>query len=289
MSKLNYLKHLLWVVCALPLLVMAQANAPVGLVVDLKGPVTATDQGKNVRIEVMGYLRPQMEIDVGAGGMLAVTLYANSSESRFNGPAKLKVLADRVQVLQGAAAQQRSLNEAPVSAAKRVVSTRLTQAAVMMRSVKPASEGPALVPVSGSRIMILNPVFSWPVPDTAAGPSRFELRRASGELLYQGTANGGTLQLPAANTLEWGQSYRWRVQSETSPSARVEGRFEVITREKLMELAERRPPNDGPFADWVLFAAMLDDLSLTAEATEVWKWLAVQRPDDENLKRLANR
>jgi hypothetical protein len=288
MKRFLILNCLSAVLCALPVYVLAQAIAPVGMVVDLRGPVSATDQGKSARLEVMSYLRPQMEIELGAGAMMAVTWYANSSENRFSGPARLKVLPDKIQVLQGASGEERSLGEARVSAAKRVASTRLAQAAIMMRGMNPGTDAAALVPARGSRTMILNPVFRWPV-QAAGAPLRFELRRASGELLYQAAASGDTLQLPAGNALDWGQRYRWNVRAERASSGPVEGEFEVITREQLLDLAARRPPNDGPFSDWVLFAAALDDLALYADAKEVWQWLAAQRPDDENLKRLANR
>lgn len=287
MKRLLFVNCLAVVLSILPVAVLAQAAAPVGMVVDLQGSVKATEQGKSARIEVMSYLRPQMEIEVGAGAMLVVTWYANSSESRFKGPARLKVLADKIQVLQGESGQERVLGETRVSAAKRVASTRLAQAAITMRSVSPGTHAAAIVPAKGSRVMVLNPVFRWPAP-AAAGPVRFELRRASGELLYQAAASGDSLQLPAASALEWGQRYRWSARSDSASPGTAEGEFEVITYEQLVDLAARRPPNDAPFSDWLLFAAAMDDLALYNDSKEVWQWLALQRPDDENLKRLAN-
>jgi len=287
MKRLLFVNCLAVVLCVLPVTLLGQTVAPVGMVVDLQGPVSATDQGKSARIEVMSYLRPQMEIQLGAGAKIAVTLYVNSSENRYDGPARLRVLADKILVLQGESGQERALGEARVSAAKRVASTRLAQAAIMMRSVRTGQDAVAVVPARGSRIMVLNPVFRWPA-QAAGSKLHFELRRAGGELVYQAAASGEALQLPAANALQWGQRYRWSVRAEPASAVPAEGEFEVITREQLMDLAARRPPNDAPFSDWVLFAAALDDLALYADSKEVWQWLSIQRPDDENLKRLAN-
>lgn len=115
----------------------AAAQEPLGMVLDVQGAVASTEAGKPGKVEMLSYLRPGMDLDLPAGAALTVTWYATSKELRFAGPAKLKVLKDRVQVVQGAGAAERSLGEEKVAATK---SKRLAQATIAMRSVSAARQ-----------------------------------------------------------------------------------------------------------------------------------------------------
>jgi hypothetical protein len=271
---------------AFPGQVLAQSpgGEPAGLVVDLQGKANVIEQGRTTRLEMLSYIRPQMEIEIGPGATLAVTWYANSSEQRFKGPARLKVLPDRIQVAQGAPGQERALGEDKVSAAKRGVSTRLAQAALTMRSIHPAAD---ISPAKGSRVMTLRPQFRW-TSDSGSDSSRFTLRGALGEPIVQMTVKGDSLRLSDSIVLEWGKRYRWTVQ-DARGGPMVEGDFEVITREQVAQLGKLRPAAKASFSDRVLYAAALDDLGLKADSRELWRKLAAERPDDAALKRFAER
>jgi hypothetical protein len=130
----------------------AQPAEPLGMVLDVQGAVTATEGGKASRVEMLSYLRPGMDLEVAAGASLAATWYAGSKELRFAGPARLKVLRDRVQVVQGGGASERSLGEEKVAASK---SPRLAQATIMMRSFSHAAPPPA--PGGAERVEKLRP------------------------------------------------------------------------------------------------------------------------------------
>ena len=265
-------------------LAQSPGGEPAGLVVDLQGKANVIEQGRTTRLEMLSYIRPQTEIEIGPGAALAVTWYADSSEHRFKGPARLKVSRDRIQVVQGAPGQERALGEEKVSAAKRGVSTRLAQAALTMRSIRAAAD---ITPVGGSRVMTLRPQFRW-TSDHRSDSYRFTLRDALGEPLVQMTVNGESLKLSDSIVLEWGKRYRWTVQDARGGSV-VEGDFEVITREQVAQLGKLRPGAKASFSDRVLYAAALDDLALKAEARELWRKLAAERPDDAVLRRFAER
>ncbi|HYD57229.1 MAG TPA: hypothetical protein VEB41_10020 [Burkholderiales bacterium] len=123
----------------------ATAQEPLGMVLDVQGAVSAPEAGKAAKVEMLSYLRPNMTLELSAGSALTVTWYADSRELRFAGPARLRVLKDRIQVVQGSGAAERALGEEKVAATK---SPRLAQATITMRSmsVPPppgATSGPA--------------------------------------------------------------------------------------------------------------------------------------------------
>lgn len=139
----------------------AQAKAePLGMVLDVQGTVAALEAGKSSRIEMLSYLRPGMELDLGAGAQLTVTWYADSKELRFSGPSKLRVARERIQVVQGAGANERSLGEEKVAPGKGGMPGRLAQATIMMRSMKPAGgneAAPELTRAEQDRLAKLKP------------------------------------------------------------------------------------------------------------------------------------
>jgi len=257
---------------------------PVGMVIDVQGGATAIESGRSTRLEMLSYLRPQAEIELAVGASLAVTWYANSNEYRFKGPARLKVLPDKIEVLKGGKAQARALGEDKVAAAKQDVSGRIAQATMTMRAVRPAQD-PAIVN-PGSRVMTLAPRFAW-TSAKGGGAYRFTLQKAAGETIVQQRVKGTSLRLAADKRLEWGGRYRWSVQAERAGSAPAEADFEVITRAQSARLQKLRPKTEQAFSDWVLYALALESLDLSTEAKPVWKKLAADRPDDPTLQAFA--
>ena len=110
----------------------AAAADPLGMVIDVQGNATL---GKN-RVEMLSYLNAGNEIQIASGGSMTVTWYAGSKELKFAGPARLKVEPGGIKVLQGGAAQERSVAEEKVAATK-TLPKRLGQAAINMRGMKP--------------------------------------------------------------------------------------------------------------------------------------------------------
>jgi hypothetical protein len=108
------------------------AAEPLGMVIDVQGNATL---GKS-RLEMLSYLNAGNEIQLPAGASMTVTWYAGSKEIKFAGPARLKVEAGGIKVVQGGAAQERTVADEKV-AATRKLPPRLGQAAINMRGLKP--------------------------------------------------------------------------------------------------------------------------------------------------------
>lgn len=111
---------------------LALAAEPLGMVIDVQGNATL---GKN-RLEMLSYLNAGNEIQISPGASLTVTWYSGSKELKFSGPARLKVEPGGIKVLQGGAAQERSVSETKIDATRKPP-TRLGQAAINMRGMKP--------------------------------------------------------------------------------------------------------------------------------------------------------
>ena len=88
-----------------------------------------------VSIHAYAYLADQYAL-LSSGASMTVTWYAGSKELKFAGPARLKVEAGGIKVVQGGAAQERAVTEEKVAATKKLP-PRLGQAAINMRSLKP--------------------------------------------------------------------------------------------------------------------------------------------------------
>ena len=114
----------------------AQMREPLGMVIDVQGKGTINDSGKSAPLEMLSYLRPNSEVQLSPGASVTVTWYAGSKELKYAGPARLKVESGGIKVVQGGAAQERAVTDEKVAATKKLPS-RLGQAAVNMRSLKP--------------------------------------------------------------------------------------------------------------------------------------------------------
>jgi hypothetical protein len=117
-------------------LAQAQVTEPLGMVIEVQGSATLGNAGKSSKLEMLSYLRAQNELQLSPGAQVTVTWYAGSKEMKFSGPARLKVEAGGIKVVQGGAAQERTLTDEKVAATKKLPS-RLGQAAINMRGLKP--------------------------------------------------------------------------------------------------------------------------------------------------------
>jgi hypothetical protein len=112
------------------------AAEPLGMVIDVQGDARVSGGGKTSRLEMLSYLEPQSEIQLGANTAVTVTWYAGAKELKFSGPAKLKVEQAGIKVVQGKAGQERAVAEEKIDATRKPP-TRLGQAAIAMRGMKP--------------------------------------------------------------------------------------------------------------------------------------------------------
>lgn len=111
---------------------LALAADPLGMVIDVQGNATMAKKP----LEMLSYLNAGSEIQLASGASMTVTWYAGSKELKFSGPARLRVEPGGIKVMQGGAAQERTVTDEKVAATKKLPS-RLGQAAVNMRSLRP--------------------------------------------------------------------------------------------------------------------------------------------------------
>lgn len=134
MERSLIVKNLL-VVLALTASALAVAAEPLGMVIDVQGKATL---GK-APLETLSYLNAGNEIQLAPGAAMTATWYAGSKELKFAGPARLRVEPGGIKVVQGSAAQERSVAEEKLAATRKLPS-RLGQAAVSMRGMKPMTQ-----------------------------------------------------------------------------------------------------------------------------------------------------
>jgi len=259
----------------------AQAQEPLGMVLDVQGSVSAADAGKASRVEMLSYLKPGMELDLAPGSSLTVTWYASSKEMKFSGPAKLKVAKEGIQ---GARANERSLGEEKVALGKNGMSGRLAQATIMMRSLGRAPEE-ALSPPKGAKLASLTPHLAWKGADDRN--YRVVIEDLKGGTVLETVVRGNAADVPPQK-LAYGGAYRWRAQFEPGATT-AEGEFSLIGRAEAERLAKLKPGDNASFSDWVIYAMALEDVSATSEARPIWKKLAAERPEEPKLRQYADR
>jgi len=115
---------------------LALAAEPLGMVIDVQGNATLNDGGKTARLDMLSYLNAQAEIQLSPGASMTATWYAGAKELKFAGPARLKVEPGGIRVVQGGAAQERKVSDEKIDATRKPP-TRLGQAAIAMRGMKP--------------------------------------------------------------------------------------------------------------------------------------------------------
>jgi len=125
------MKKILLALTLMALSLTASAE-PLGMVIDVQGNAML---GKG-RLEMLSYLNAGNDIELSPGASMTVTWYAGSKELKFSGPARLKVEAGGVKVVQGGKAQERTVTDEKVAATKKLPA-RLGQAAINMRGIKP--------------------------------------------------------------------------------------------------------------------------------------------------------
>lgn len=262
----------------------AKAQSELGMVLDVQGTVTAADAGKSAKVEMLTYLKPNMDLELPAGSSLTVTWYATSKEMKFGGPAKLKVTREKIQVVQGSGANERSLAEDRLASGRKGMPGRLAQATIMMRSVKaPAQE--SISPPKGAKVSSVTPRISWKGADDRS--YRLVVLDGRGKTVMEQVVKGNAAEVPA-HKLAWGEGYKWRASFEPG-AVTAEGDFSVIERGDAERLAKIRPAANATFSDWVLYAMALEDLQLAGEARPIWKKLAAERPEQPKLKQFAER
>ncbi len=259
--------------------------APVAMVTDMHGASAMTQKDK-AKLTLMAYIEPGTEIQVEPGAKLTLTYFARAQEQTFSGPAKIRVQADKVEVLQGASGSSRKLDPDNVSAAKQfepAARDRMTAGAFVMRSASPRL---ALVGPVETRLSMAVPEFSWSASKDVS-EFKLTLMDGQGKVLREASVSGDSWK--PAEALQYGRDYQWKVETAggSAQSESAQAGFSLIGEASAKRLAKHRPGKDASFSERLLFAAQLDNAGLKYEAMQQWRLLAAERPEDAVLQKLA--
>lgn len=259
------------------------AHGQGALVTDVAGAVQI-DKGQQVALlaEVAVGTRIRLEAD----GRATLLFLGTGEEYVLRGPGRYEVRAAGVQAREGAAPQRRGLPVGPL-AAPRLKSSGVAQATLVMRSLPTQPQADALEP-KDTWILDPQPQFRWTSVAGAAG-YRLTLRDANGDAVFSGETADTTLRLPADVALEGGAAYSWSI--EALPAERrarpATANFQLMEVERRAALDALRPRAGAEFAARVTFALMLEKSGATQAASQLWRELAAERPDERALARRA--
>jgi hypothetical protein len=284
----TYFKSFLVAVClwgAACCQALAAESNVAGMVLDLQGPAQVAENGTTGKLQLLANLMPQTRITLPAGSKASVTIYATRSVYRLEGPSVVEATKDGLTVVQGKAPEVKSMGEKLVIAAQ---TNNLIPGAYRMRSLRIAPRVILTSPESGTVLLDTRPNFTWEAAEPAA--YTVSLQAESGGLSYNATVNGNSWALPAGVQLEYGKTYDWKV-SYVSPTNgethATTGKFSLATKEETEQFTALKPSEADPIEDWVFYAVMLQQRQIRAEARNVWKRIALKRPDLERAAELS--
>jgi hypothetical protein len=166
-------------------------------------------------------------------------------------------------------------------AASEGVARRQQQAAIGLRNI---DSGPT--PANQSAVREVTPVFTW---EGAADGAQVAVFDREGKSLARFPIADGRLTWPRDHALKRGETYAWTlVDRDGLPLTANRKSFRVLREDEIAMVESSRPPTGASVSQWALYAGLLENLWLHAEAKPIWAKLAQQRPEDPTLARLAH-
>ncbi|MBI3147329.1 MAG: hypothetical protein HYZ17_02310 [Betaproteobacteria bacterium] len=260
---------------------ITRAAEPVGMVLDVVGPVQFIKPATQ-DVTMFTALQPGAEVGLGRGAKLVATLYAKGAELSFTGPARLHVKAGSIDIVYGAKPQERLLQAQQVQASTQGIARRQQQAAISMRNLDPM-----VAPAHQSAVRETNPefVFSSNLEGLFLGVYDQEGHLVAKEKLRA----GGSQRLGSERALKRGESYVWTIlEDDDTPKTPTRKTFRVLHEDEVRLADSSRPTSSASVAQWALYAGLLENLWLRAEAKVIWVRLSQERPGDPMLARFAH-
>jgi hypothetical protein len=261
------------------------AGEAVALVTDVQGKAELSSTGEMRAVTVMTAIAPGAEVVLGSASRMVLVWLATGEELTFAGPASIRFSAAEAQLPSGASPSRRA--SALKDATVRFPNTGITQTAVVMRSGAKGRRIRLLSP-AGTNTLEPTPEFRWQaIPGVSQ--YRVELTDIGGRRLLERDVAGDAYRLPSTITLEDGVSYIWGVSARL-PDGRIHSNhadFKLLPAEQRARVERLRPSADASVAERVAFAAWLHSQELFDEARKYWKDAAVERPEDDLLRKLA--
>jgi hypothetical protein len=258
-----------------PLAMAASDNDVVGMIVNLQGGGEVVAGDASSKMQLLQYVKPKMQLKLEAGSKASVSHYQSKMIYQLSGPAVVEVDADGLKAISGNAPVSKSMAQKLVVAA---ADSNLMPAAVRMRdAISPIT---IATPKNGSVLVKTRPVFTWNAFESTSYD--FKLEQKTGAEVLHTKVDAASIELPAGVNLEYGKSYKWSVSYVAAADGKVnmaEGEFSVLPEADAQNMLSLKPAADAPIEEWVLYASTLQNRHVFEEAHEVWRQIAVQRPD----------
>lgn len=252
------------------------------IVTDLSGKVSGPE-----KIAMLSELGANTRIQIDGGGKLVVIYLASGDEYSFTGPAQVVLQTGGPQMLSGAAPQKKT-SVLGKNSAVIVKPVHVTQAAVVMRSIRPAARIKLLSP-AGTRTLEPAPQFRWEGFEPGLA-YHFELTDDTGHAIYSTETQESTSSLPSSVQLQEGATYTWEISTHTADGRRYVSTsdFAVASAAVRADAQALRPGANASVSERVAYATWLSRMELREEARKFWKSLAAERPDEPALKAMAD-
>jgi hypothetical protein len=267
------------------LLACSAVASGIAVVTDLQGRTTLSNAGRSADAAILSDLQAGSQAQVAANASLVVLYLADGSEYQIKGPAQVVFRTDRPEVGSGAPAVRRP---APANGSLRIRPTEVGQGAIVMRSL--GSTRIRLLAGNGTLVLDAQPELRWapPAPDL-----RYTLDIAddSGRTLQTAEVSGSTFKVPAGLALREGSTYTWEVSARGADGRKysARGEFGLATAALRAQVLAARSQAVAEVSSQVALALWLEQQELRDDARQLWRDLAQQRPDEAQLRAMAER
>lgn len=224
-------------------------------------------------------LLPGHLVNVPKGHRFSVVVLNTGNRRVYNGPARLKVIADTVRVLSGPAVKVFPIDQADLDLIDQWMSL-YARPRGKVAVVKPNPENndepslQALEPIDGSLLLTRSPEFVFHGELPREG--NLMIFDSRGKRFWVEPLESEYVSFPPSAKFDWGQSFTWEVRRLTGGRV-VSGSFQIASEETARSLlAARVPDSPGTLPESQLFYGMRLQLAgAYKEANEVWASLGM--------------
>jgi hypothetical protein len=278
MKKLNGMTCVIALCLISSILSIARAASDsdvVGMIVDLQGHGEIVQQSVHSKMQLLQYIKPNMQLVVDADSKASVSHYPSKLIYQLNGPTTIEVGADGIKLIRGNAPTVKSMSEKQTLI---TASTNIVSGAIRMRGMpEPIT---VVAPKNGAVLLKTRAAFKWAAYE--ATTYQFTLEEKPARIIFSSKADSTGIELPNNVELAYGRSYRWSVSYTSAVDGRMHSAnadFSILNRDEALKLLALKPEAGAPIEDWVLYASMLQNRQIFEEAREIWRDIARQRPD----------
>lgn len=251
----------------------------VGMILDVQGAVKLTDKEKTRKVDVLTYLKPNMQLTLDAGSKASITIYAGRLLYIAEGPAVIQVEAGQLKTLQGKPPVAKTVAEKLITAS---ANSNFVLGGYQMRRFVPRVVINS--PQNGELLLTERPSFEW----TAAEATTYDLaiQDANGKAVFGTKLADKTWALPASVRLLPNTPYQISISYTAAKDRQVHtasSDFTIAGKSEADQLKSLKPAEGASIEEWLLYATTVQGRQAYQEADAAWHLIFSRRPD---LKRI---